>query len=537
MKKTEDKNLLKNEENQEAVHSRIFKTIKSWISNGNNKINELFVKSFGNDEKLLKKYEEVTKINPIAIPSIATFALPLIMHNVSVQAIINSGSWVSFFKDLLHKEKPSANEVTEKDLEIILQKVEFLYKHNADFKNYALGLESNLLKNKDFEKSISQLSESLHIEINDFKNEVNGKLEEIKEELRIISSSNIEKMETALRKDPKSSSGKVEPKFFRTGGPIWVDFEKKYVYGRNEVNEAIKRLQKEDIVIIKGKPASGKSVILRNIGYILIQEGHNVYYIQLKGGDNSAIVKEFNKIQKSIVIIDDAHLDKGAVESFIKAVISNKEVNLIIGSREIDFYKILGPTNETNFSKFFKNAIEVKASDVAEQIIKIYKEKEDKEIPQNIVNQIKNSEHLWIMVWKLRTYEESGNIEEESFFYTVKTHIKTLLSRVSESTPSKNIESIILILSAFYKYEILVRKSYIEDLEWQEFIDEEALKNLITPLNEISLSEDSEGREYYSLHHSEIARIYFDTFSYYKNKDFGHTIRKKNCSPCKAVWN
>ena len=75
LKKAEDKNLLKNEENREAIYSRIsriFKAIKSWISNGNNKINELFVKSFGNDEKLLKKYEELTKINPIAIPSIVS---------------------------------------------------------------------------------------------------------------------------------------------------------------------------------------------------------------------------------------------------------------------------------------------------------------------------------------------------------------------------------------------------------------------------------------------------------------------------------
>ncbi len=131
------------------------------------------------------------------------------------------------------------------------------------------------------------------------------------------------------------------------------------------------------------------------------------------------------------------------------------------------------------------------------------------------------------MAWKLRTYEESGNIDEKSFYKTVKTHIETLLNSVSKNASSKNIESIILILSAFYKYEILVRKSYIEDLEWQEFIDEETLKNLIFPLNEISLFEDSEGREYYSLHHSEIARIYFNTFRYYENKDFGHTIRRK----------
>ncbi len=440
----------------------------------------------------------------------------------TVSSVIGNGA-TSLIKNIVKKGKASPEEIQE-----ILNDINQRTDKNIELSNKLLELNKELLKNEDFEKSISQLSESLHIDINNLKNEVNEKLDEIKEELSIISSPNIQKMEAVLHGDEKSSSGKVEPKFFRAGGPNWVDFEKGYVYERNEVKEAIRKLQKEDIIIIKGKPASGKSVILRNIGYKLIQEGHDVYYIQLKGAaDNSEIVKEFKKIQSGIVIVDDAHLDKNTVESFIKAVINNKEVKLIIGSREIDFYKILGPTNETNFSKFFKNAIKVKASDAAEQIIEIYKEKEDKKIPQNIVNQIKNSKHLWIMVWKLRTYEESGNIDKKSFYKTVKTHIKTLLNSVSESTSSKNVESIILILSTFYKYEISVRKSYIEDLEWQEFIDEETLKNLITPLNEISLSEDSEGREYYSMHHSEIARIYFDTFRYYENKDFGHTIRKK----------
>ena len=289
----------------------------------------------------------------------------------AVSSVIGNGA-TSLIKNIVKKGKASPEEI-QKILDEISQRAD----KNIELSKKLLELDRELLKNEDFEKSISQLSESLHIDINDLKNEVNEKLDEIKEELRIVSSPNIPKMEAVLHGDEKSSSGKVEPKFFRTAGPNWVDFEKGYVYERNEVKEAIRKLQKEDIVIIKGKPASGKSVISRNIGYKLIQEGHDVYYIQLKDADNSAIVKEFNKIQNGIVIIDDAHLKIKTVGSFIDTAVYNegKEVKLIIGSREIDFYKILGPTNETNFSKFFKKAIKVKASDAAEQIIKIYEKK------------------------------------------------------------------------------------------------------------------------------------------------------------------
>ena len=529
MKKAEDKNLLKNEENQEAVYSRIFKTIKDLISNGNDKINELFVKSFGNNEELLNKYEEVTKINPIAIPSIVTFALPLIMHNVSVQAIVNSGSWVSFFKDLLHREKKSANEATEKDLEIILQKVNFLYKHNADFKNYVLDLESKLLKNEDFEKSISQLSESLHIDINNFKNEVNEKLDEIKEELRIVSSSNIEKMETALCKDPESSSvcsGANEPELFRPTGPMWIDFkgitkrkdsEKKsekivYVVKREEVDEIIDKVKNsnEDIIIIKGKPASGKSVVLRSIGYRLINDGFTVYYIQLKFFQ-SVEVLEFNKIRRGIVIVDDAHLNIELTEKLIRN--KSKEIKLIIGTRDIKNYK---PDSEAHFPELLKSAITIQAVDAAKKIIDKFNEIHNNILDKSVKNEIfkKSGNNLWILAWRLKAYEEYRELSTEKFKETVKNYISGLIktNTIGELTGA------IFILSIFYKYEIPLRKPFVKN-----FTSEYIINGLIRK-NEI-VQTTLKGKDYLSLHHSEIAKVYFETFKYFA--DFGYFAKKE----------
>ncbi len=99
-------------------------------------------------------------------------------------------------------------------------------------------------------------------------------------------------------------------RFFRNE-PLWVDFEEGYIIERKEVMQIIKMIDHKNICTIFGKPASGKSVILKYIGYKLAAD-NAVYYIDFKKYDNSEINNLINKIRDletpHVMIVDDAHM-------------------------------------------------------------------------------------------------------------------------------------------------------------------------------------------------------------------------------------
>ncbi len=400
----------------------------------------------------------------------------------TVSSVIGNGA-TSLIKNIVKKGKASPEEIQE-----ILDDINQRTDKNIELSKKLLELDKELLKNEDFEKSISQLSESLHIDINNLKNEINGKLDEIKEELRIVSSSNIERMETALCKDPESSSvcsGANEPELFRPTGPMWIDFkgitkrkdsekktEKKIVYvaEREEVGEIIDKVKNsnEDIIIIKGKPASGKSVVLRSIGYHLINDGFTVYYIQLKFFQ-SVEVLEFNKIRHGIVIVDDAHLNIELTEKLIRN--KSKEIKLIIGTRDIKNYK---PDSEAHFPELLKSAITIQAVDAAEKIIDKFNEIHHNILNESVKNEIlkKSGNNLWILAWRLKAYKRFKNTNPESLYLILREHISGI-HNLKHIYYDRGMEDALYILSVFYRYEIPLRRPYVES-----FTNEEVIRKL-----------------------------------------------------------
>jgi hypothetical protein len=103
-----------------------------------------------------------------------------------------------------------------------------------------------------------------------------------------------------------------EGEFFRIE-PKWIDFEEGFVVERKEVDEIIRKLETDNIQLVVGEPASGKSVILKNIGFKLAKKGHSVYIIELKNWQQDSIESYFKgacKIddERTLIIVDDAHL-------------------------------------------------------------------------------------------------------------------------------------------------------------------------------------------------------------------------------------
>jgi len=465
------------------------------------------------DSKTLKrKYKEfinfLQKANSKLIPHALSLypIISMILTNLPTVPVFEQipltffGITLGFFKDCLINNN-------FKELENKLTEIENVANQNIKFNEEIIfKLNEVILKEED----INQLMKELKLDINSLKDQINEKLDDIQDELRILTEIGLPKIEKFLQKDNKLFN---TPELFRSQGPLWVDFEKKYVYKPPDVDEIIKRLENENLIVIKGKPASGKTTILKNIGYELSKKYWDVYYIDLKTFQKQRLL-EINKLKHGLIIIDDAHLDLDLIED----ILNNKpNAKLLIGTRDIDIKKIRGPTGGGKFSGYLEDSIEIKAIDYADKIINIFEEhKKNKKISDKIKNELTKN-NIWILAWQLETFDKYGNIEEESFYETIRNHITTINN-------GETGENILIPLSFFYSYEIPVRRDYLKKL-YRGNISTDSVNKDIDQLKNLNEIKDflSDKKDYLSLHHSEVAKIFFNTFKYFK--DFGYDIK------------
>jgi len=389
------------------------------------------------------------------------------------------------------------------DIEKISKNLERLSKQNIEFDKRISEFVSQLIESDGFNKSIEGNS-NLKSQIGKLKVEVLMKLEKIYEEITILTAINLPKIESLLEKGIDK-----EPEFFRNAGPIWTDFDNDFVYKSPEVNKVIKELENEDLIVIKGKPASGKSVILRNIGYELAKRNADIYYIELKKFLQS-FTNEISKISHGYIIVDDAHLNIDLVEYLI---VNRPRAKVIIASRDIDIERIKGL--EYKFTEFLEKGILVEAENLARGLVDHY-EKSRGKIPSGIKRKLSES-NLWMLAWQLIAYAEYKSVDHEKVFEAVRKHIEQI-KNVYGPGSIRNPENALLPLAIFYRHEIPVRKPFIE-----EFADDETVEKLLA-LSEISMF-SLEGKDYLSLHHSEVAEIYLKVFLYFT--DFGKDVKNR----------
>ena len=403
--------------------------------------------------------------------------------------------------------KPKDLESIKNEIQVLSDKIETILSKNISLNNEIIEFVSQLVASKEF-KDIIARNKKLEAEIGRLRSEIMIKFEQLREEISVITSVKLAKIDDILEKDSCK-----DPEFFRNAGPNWIDFEKGFVYERSEVNKIIKELKNKDIVVIKGSPASGKSVILRNIGYKLTNEGADVYYIDLgKFLENQ--VGEISKISQGYIIVDNVHLNINFIEHLL---VTKPKAKVIMASRDVDVEKINGP--DYKFTEFLRKAILIEGEKSARGIVHLYEQKMG-EMPLRTRQKLTYN-NLWILAWELMAYSEYKSIEHEKVLEKVRKYIERVKNFYVPNN-IKNPEDVLLPLSIFYKYEIPVRKPFIT-----EFADEDTIDKLLT-LNEISMF-SLNTKDYLTLHHSEIAEIYLklklsDLFnsikSYYFSKKF-----------------
>lgn len=318
-----------------------------------------------------------------------------------------------------------------------------------------------------------------------------------------------------------------EGEFFRTE-PLWVDFEQGFIVERKEVNDIMKRLESNDVQLVLGAPASGKSVILKNVGYKLANDGKkNVHIVELKRHSIDEIKLFFETIPKiddynQIFIIDDAHLNLFYCERLAEEFKSEMKGNLIIGSRESREITEEHPKDGAEYeilSELSKTCIHVQAEDVTERVIETFLEKQyhilsHREKP--FLQEYKRD--LWLLSWALKAYNpKMDSVEDDVICRNITNSIEKI--RVGKEKDPINAQDAFLPLSIFYRFEIPIERFFMEE---QLQIDGKTINQLIG-LQEIVETKES-GHRMLSLHHSSIAELYFG--AYLRESDLGRKIKK-----------
>ncbi len=311
----------------------------------------------------------------------------------------------------------------------------------------------------------------------------------------------------------------TEGDFFKKE-PEWVDYEQGFIVERKEVDEIIKKLETNKVQLVLGAPASGKSIILKNVGFKLTNEDKKVYVLELKKHPGDEIKLFFENIPKidddnPIFIVDDAHLYLSDCEKLIRNFKGRGKGKLIIGSRKTEKIKKGDPTVSSEFEHLSKTAITVKAEDVTEEMIKTFLEAEhhlnDERIKSASDSFDKFKNDLWHLSWALKAYKpEKDTVEENTIYEMIKERIKIIKA-----------EDVFLPLSVFYRFEIPIERKFLEK---QLGIKKEAIEPLIE-LSEIIETEEKGKPIMLSLNHSSLAELYFTAYQNYPS--LGEEIREK----------
>lgn len=319
-------------------------------------------------------------------------------------------------------------------------------------------------------------------------------------------------IQSALRKGET-----LEGDFFKKE-PEWIDFEKGFVVERREVVELIKKLENDNIQLVLGEPASGTSVILKNIGFKLANENNKVYVVELKKHSWDEVKRYFDDIfkikdGKAVFIVDDAHLYLSDCESLVREF-KNRilQAKLIIGSREI---RERHPKEVSEFEYLSKT--DIYAEDVTEKMIKRFLERKYGFSDERIKTVSKNLEEykkdLWHLSWALKAYNpEKDSVKAEEIYDKVKDTIRNM---------SPGAEDAFLPLSVFFRFEIPVERNFLEE---QLKIEGDEINKLIEN-SEIIETEEIGRNRMLSLIHSSVAELYFGAYQRYP--DFGRRTKKK----------
>jgi hypothetical protein len=306
--------------------------------------------------------------------------------------------------------------------------------------------------------------------------------------------------------------------------PYWTDFEEGYIARRPEVDSIISKLQEKDIHLILGLPSSGKTVIAKNIGFLLRKEGYDVFILELKKEnlEVSDVLKEISKMQKgkSLLIIDDIHIglteDGKLICNELIRRIGDSKIKLLLVGRDVN-EESDDPKIETELGILKsgdQTCTPVKAVRGIEIIGENFEEKSGISIPSSDFTPLKEKYgyDLWVFSLILGIYDPKRSIPTEA---ELLKYLKKILT--GRRLRDLDAEDILLPISVFYSYEIPVESDFLTQ---NLGLNEKHIRKLA------DYGEISQKDNLIRLPHSSIASLYLKVFEEFD--ELGKNVKVKS---------
>jgi hypothetical protein len=320
---------------------------------------------------------------------------------------------------------------------------------------------------------------------------------------------NIPKIDTVLRKG-ECKKKKLHPKFFRTVGPFWIDFERGYVFRRDEIDEIIGKLKKDPLQVVEGQPASGKSVLIKHIGHDLQRAGFQVFYLDCKYELEENLKVYFEEAlegdsAKILLIIDNYHLHIDLCENFLQRYrnFHMRKTKLLIASRPVTGHDKRRDLEIEHLSKS-----EISTGNIAQNIVCTYL-KEGLRLPDDRIEEYslifrEYEGDLWYLSWALKTFNPGeGGIDVQKIYEEVHRSIREI----------EHAAEVFFPLAILNRFEIPVEKRFLTQEEYGLNIEEDKIDHLVH-LNEIVQTQVRGSRKWtaLSLYHSSLAALIYETY-------------------------
>ena len=315
----------------------------------------------------------------------------------------------------------------------------------------------------------------------------------------------------------------IKPDPFRPGRLFWPDIEG--LLKRDEIDKILRCFTKNNVVLLEGYPASGKSSIACRFGYELVKEGKWVYYGNLttRVGLNCQPEELSGKLREEVeevkaevfIIIEDIH---HMVKEFdrLNPIAKQKNIKLLLTSRPLKQYDIEEYFGRREGRSLYfqwivpENKIELKTDkDVVEKIL--WEAGSSFSNLDPILETIgKKQPNLLLLSFLIQASKEerkqTDEIKEEEIRKSVVDHLNGLKkSTCKTSQDQEAFRKLIGTLSVLSEFEVPMER---------RFIDGGAVGNLLERLEKkkeiLSLKGRIFDQEYYLLPHSRLASLYRD---------------------------
>ena len=312
----------------------------------------------------------------------------------------------------------------------------------------------------------------------------------------------------------------IKPDPFRPGRLFWPDIEG--LLKRDEIDKILRCFTKDNVVLMEGYPASGKSSIACRLGYELVKESKWVYYGNLttRVGLNCQPEELSGKLREEVeevkaevfIIIEDIH---HTVKEFdnLNFITDHKHIKLLLTSRplkqsDVEKYSDHGEISSRHFQWISpQNRIDLKTDkDVVERILR--KGKVPFSDLGEILNTIgKDKPNLLLISFLVQASKRKGKRVDEIGVDEVRRfvidHLNELRERVCDSSDKEMFGKLIGTLSVLSEFEVPVEK---------KFLDGGSVGNLLKKLEKereiLCLKGRFFGEEYYLIPHSRLASVY-----------------------------